>query len=126
MFDAGGTGVIDSDNLKVALRALGFDPSNQELRKLVADHSNDHSNTVDFQGFFQIMILKIDEDAEPEDADEAFEMFDKNGNHNICIEDLRHVANELGENLTEEELQEMLRGATMRRQVGDFEETKKS
>ena len=50
MFDAGGTGVIDSDNLKVALRALGFDPSNQELRKLVDDHSNDHSNR--FQNIF--------------------------------------------------------------------------
>ena len=126
MFDTNGSGCIDKDALKVALRALGIDPSNEELSQLVEDHARDSSETVDFQGFFQIMMMKIEEDAEPEDAEVAFELFDKNSNQNICIRDLRSVANELGEDMTDEDLQEMLQGASVRREVGDFSATKSS
>jgi Ca2+-binding EF-hand superfamily protein len=33
LFDTGGTGTIDSKELKVALRALGFEPKKDEMKK---------------------------------------------------------------------------------------------
>ena len=44
--------------------------------------------------------------------DEAFLLFDKDGDGDITFEDLRAVAEELNENMSEEELLEMLAGAS--------------
>lgn len=37
LFDAEGTGTIDAKEVRVALRALGFEPSRDELKRLVAE-----------------------------------------------------------------------------------------
>ena len=44
--------------------------------------------------------------------DEAFILFDKDGDGYITIDDLKAVAIELNETMTDEELEEMLAGAT--------------
>lgn len=37
LFDTNGSGMIDLQDLKVALRALGFEPQKEEIKKLVSD-----------------------------------------------------------------------------------------
>ena len=37
LFDTEGTGVIDAKELKVALKALGFEPRKEEVKKLIAE-----------------------------------------------------------------------------------------
>ncbi|CDJ69987.1 hypothetical protein, conserved [Eimeria necatrix] len=37
LFDAEGTGTIDAKEVRVALRALGFEPSRDELKRLIAE-----------------------------------------------------------------------------------------
>ena len=37
MFDADGSGTIDVKELKVAMRALGFEPKKEEIKKMIAD-----------------------------------------------------------------------------------------
>lgn len=49
---------------------------------------------------------------------EAFKVFDKNGDGVISVSELRHVMNNLGERLTDRELQQMFRNAD---QDGDGE-----
>ena len=44
--------------------------------------------------------------------DDAFRLFDKDGDGDITFEDLKAVAEELNENMTDEELIEMLAGAS--------------
>lgn len=39
-FDISGSGTIEAKNLKVVLRALGFDPSNEEISNLIRDLGN--------------------------------------------------------------------------------------
>lgn len=35
MFDTNGSGIIDLQDLKVALRALGFEPAKAEIKRLI-------------------------------------------------------------------------------------------
>ena len=53
LFDADGSGVIDIKELKVALRALGFEPKKDEIKKLISDinteqKDKENSNTIDY------------------------------------------------------------------------------
>ena len=48
MFDTAGLGIIDAKELKVALRALGFNPSNDEIKGLISQFDKDNTMRVDF------------------------------------------------------------------------------
>ena len=43
LFDADGSGTIDVKELKVAMRALGFEPKKEEIKKLVSEYDKDGS-----------------------------------------------------------------------------------
>ena len=62
LFDVDGSGTIEIKELKVALRALGFEPIKDEIKQLVSDLSTEkkeNSNTIDFNEFLQIMTAKM-------------------------------------------------------------------
>ena len=63
--------------------------------------------TIDFNDFLDIMTTKMSErDSEPELA-KAFILFSQNKDA-IEFEDLKRIAKELGENMSEDELKEMM------------------
>ncbi len=47
--------------MKVALRALGFEPSKDELKNLIGNFDKDNSGRIDFHEFLDIMITKMSE-----------------------------------------------------------------
>jgi hypothetical protein len=53
------SGTIDVKELKVALRALGFEPKKDEIKKLVADIDSTGSGRIDFSEFLTIMTAKM-------------------------------------------------------------------
>lgn len=57
-----------------------------------------------FITLFHVFFLKSEPDSK-EDILKAFKLYDQNGTGKISFENLKCVANEIGENLTDEELQ---------------------
>ncbi|KAG2446947.1 hypothetical protein HYH02_008101 [Chlamydomonas schloesseri] len=108
LFDTDGSGTIDAKELKVAMRALGFEPKKEEIKKMISEIDKDGSGTIDFEEFLTMMTAKMGERDSREEILKAFRLFDDDNSGSITIKDLRRVAKELGENLTEEELQEMI------------------
>ena len=112
-FDQGGVGKIKKKELKVILRALGFNPTNEELDRLV-DINNEGTgcDTIDFQEFMDIMLTKIEEKLSKDDIKYAFKKISnilKEGDGNfITCEDIQKMAENLDEKLTKEEIEEML------------------
>jgi centrin-1 len=112
-FDQGGVGKIKKKELKVILRALGFNPTNEELDKLV-DRNNEVAgcDTIDFQEFMDIMLTKIEEKLSKDDIKYAFKKISniiKEGDGEyITCEDIEKVAENLDEKLTKEEIEEMI------------------
>lgn len=53
------TGTIDAKELKVAMRALGFEPKKEEIKKMISDIDKDGSGTIDFQEFLEMMTAKM-------------------------------------------------------------------
>jgi Ca2+-binding EF-hand superfamily protein len=108
LFDTDGSETIDAKELKVAMRALGFEPKKQEIRKMINDIDRDGSGTIDFQEFLGMMTSKMSERDSREEILKAFRLFDDDNTGKITLNNLRRVAKEIGENMTDEELREMI------------------
>jgi centrin-1 len=108
LFDTDGSGSIDAKELKVAMRALGFEPGKEEIRKLISQVNRDGSGTVNFPEFLSMMTTKMGERDSTEEMIKAFRLFDDDETGKISFRNLKRVAMELGENITDEELQEMI------------------
>ena len=48
-----GSGEIDSKELKVAMRALGFEPKKEEIQKMISDVDDDGSGTIGYSRFIK-------------------------------------------------------------------------
>jgi hypothetical protein len=57
--DWGRAGTIDAKELKVAMRALGFEPKKEEVKKMISDIDKDGSGTIDFAEFLGMMTAKM-------------------------------------------------------------------
>lgn len=108
LFDSEGTGMIDTKELKVAIRALGFEPKKEEIKKMIAEIDKDGTGKISFEDFLSLMTVKMAEKDSKEEILKAFRLFDDDETGTISFKNLKRVAKELGENLTDEELQEMI------------------
>ncbi|TNN19416.1 Centrin-2 isoform 1 [Schistosoma japonicum] len=105
LFDTDKSGTIDIKELKVAMRALGFEPKKEEIRKLLTEFECDNKDSIDFSDFLKMMSLKMQDKDAKEEMLKAFRLFDDDETGKISFKNLKRVAKELGENLTDEELQ---------------------
>lgn len=108
LFDSEGSGKIDTKDLKVAIRALGFEPKKEEIKKMIADIDTKGTGKLSFEDFMQLMTVKMAEKDSKEEIMKAFRLFDDDETGKISFKNLVRVAKELGENLTDEELREMI------------------
>jgi len=97
--------------LKAAMRALGFEIKNDELKKMVTDVDTDGSGIIEFNEFLGMMTGKMGEKDSREDIEKVFKMFDDDSTTKITFKNLARVAEELGEEIDDEEMQDMLNQA---------------
>ena len=71
------------------------------------------SGTIDFPEFLALMTIKINSDDTEDEINEAFRVFDKEGNGFISSAELRHIMTHFGEKLTHGEVDEMIREADL-------------
>merc|ERR1712196_458325 len=97
LFDSDASGAIDVRELKAAMRALGFEVKNEELKKMVSDVDNDGNGTIEFAEFLEMMTGKMGEKDSREDIEKVFKLFDNDSTNKISFRNLARVAEELGE-----------------------------
>ncbi|GAA5893544.1 hypothetical protein JCM5296_007485 [Sporobolomyces johnsonii] len=108
LFDKRGAGTIPPSSLGDVLRALGQNPTQKEVQDL----ANQVGGDIDFGTFMN--ILNRPGGFEPAGtADEfirGFQVFDKEGNGYIGQGELKYILTSLGEKLSDEEVDELLKG----------------
>ncbi|KAJ3350540.1 hypothetical protein HDU83_009562 [Entophlyctis luteolus] len=130
LFDADHNGYIDVHELGDVMRSCGMDPTEEEVRAMIAVVDVDGTGTIDFDEFLLLSPCNLKilistkflagwymEDFRgetklhftPEKLEEAFRAVDVDGNGFISAADLIHVVKGLGEELSGEEALEMAR-----------------
>ncbi|KAI7953457.1 hypothetical protein MJO28_006004 [Puccinia striiformis f. sp. tritici] len=108
LFDKKGTGTISCESLGDLLRALGQNPTQAEVAELAASAPRD----IDFATFSAILNRPggFSPAGTAEDFIRGFRVFDKEGNGYIGAGELRYVLTSLGEKLSDEEVDELMKG----------------
>lgn len=107
LFDGDSIGYIDIKEVKVAMRALGFDPKKEELKKILSNVEL-NNGMVSYNDFYDLVETKILQRDPKEEIIKAFKLFDDDETGKITFKNLKRVAKELGENISDEEIQEMI------------------
>jgi centrin-1 len=109
LFDSDGSEKIASSELKVALRAIGYEPSAEQLAAMIKQTDRDGSGSIDFSEFLHLMQSKMSERDNKQAIQQAFQLFDHDSTGKIDLDKLRRIADSVGEgSMTDAELLEMI------------------
>ncbi|CAG8774582.1 13599_t:CDS:2, partial [Dentiscutata erythropus] len=92
LFDIDKDGALDPHELKV-----GFNEKKAEALEIIHKYDKNNEGVISFEDFNKVNEIR-----------KAFQLFDDDNTGKISLNNLKRIANELGENLDEEELQAMI------------------
>lgn len=111
LFDVDGSGTIDPNELKEAMKSLGFDTKNQTIYQMISDIDKDGKGYINFDEFLDALTVQMSTSDSKEDILKVFNLFDDDQTGYITLQNLKRVAKELGETMTDAELLEMIERA---------------
>merc|ERR1712167_424395 len=94
--------------LFVAIQALGFEPTVEEVDKMVKDIDADGNAIIEYNEFVAMMEDKVSGKDQTEEMKKAFKLFDEGSTGKITHAELKKVAGEIGEAMDDAELQEIM------------------
>merc|ERR1712072_804409 len=97
LFDTDKSGTIDAMELSFCIRALGFNPTKDEIRDMLDKIDQDDNGTVEFDEFVDLLSGRMDRKDPEEEMKDGFAMFDTDGKGFITWKDLQRVATELND-----------------------------
>jgi len=108
LFDAKKQGYLEKDQLGTVLRALGKNPTEKELKEILAEVGNNKIDLNQVKTIYKTKKLKTPYDQDKEMRD-AFKALDKENNGQIQEAELRQILGNLGDALTTQEVNALMR-----------------
>lgn len=111
LFDKQAKGSISKVQVGDYLRAIGYNPTNALVEEIVAN-SGDEVTLSELESLVKNNEEKLEQTTQGkvEDFVKAFQVFDKDGTGKVTPGDIRYLLTGLGERLTDEEVDELMKG----------------
>jgi len=91
LFDKDGNKEISTKELITVLRALGNNPTQEEIEQMIEEVDEDGSGTIDFGEFLEMMAKKLTRINIAQELNDAFKVYDKDGNGLVSLAELRYT-----------------------------------
>jgi len=108
LYDDRGDEQIPKHYLGEAIRALGLNPTQADIKKLLQDLRTERISLQQFQVIYERLSRQREQVAPEEEFIEGLRVFDKDGNGQIPATELRHLLTTLGERLTDDEVEQLI------------------
>ena len=108
LFDTNHSGSIDARELKAAMRALGHEVTKAMCREMFREVDKDPETALNFDDFCKIMAPRLKKADTRDEVMKVYELFDGDKQGYIGFRELRKMADDCGETMTDEELHEMI------------------
>mmetsp|Transcript_29296 Transcript_29296/g.32542 ORF Transcript_29296/g.32542 Transcript_29296/m.32542 type:complete len:151 (+) Transcript_29296:91-543(+) len=108
LFDQDGNGMISKEELGKVMKSLGQEPTSEQLDQMINEVDKDNSGTIEFDEFLQLMAKQMTKGDLQDELREAFKAFDQNGDGKISKAELKKVMEGLGENLSDQDISDMI------------------
>eukprot|EP00826_Nyctotherus_ovalis_P058058 TRINITY_DN7959_c0_g4_i1.p1 TRINITY_DN7959_c0_g4~~TRINITY_DN7959_c0_g4_i1.p1 ORF type:complete len:168 (-),score=76.31 TRINITY_DN7959_c0_g4_i1:34-537(-) len=104
LLDIDGSGCINSEEMRKAMDSLGLEMRKPYVYAMLAGLEKEAT----FEEFVGRVKGQLEFKDEREKVERAFEMFDEDNSQSINLSDLTKMAKDLGENVSKEELREII------------------
>ena len=108
LFDSDSSGAVSVNELVEAMQSLGLEQKNEAVFNMIKEIDTDGSGELEFQEFLEMMTARLTNKTPRADIERVFKLFDNDRTGEISLDNLKRVASELGEEVSNEELQEMV------------------
>ena len=112
LFDTDGSGSIDAEEISKVVNNQDMQSRNPVLFELV-NHLTTLDGEIDFETFLEAICEKIGNVRTREGVNRMFELYDTEGTGQVDFDSIKRVARELGENLNDDELKNMMHHASV-------------
>lgn len=114
LFDKDGSGYINSRELLTVMRAFKQDPTKAEVQHLMQELDTNGNGKIEYEEFEKYMADHYRSVEESNSSMmEAFKLFDKDGSGKIDADELKEAMMRLGDKLSKEEAEDMIRTADL-------------
>jgi centrin-1 len=90
------------------VRALGFELKKEEIKHIFDELDKDLNQEVTLEEFVKMMTPRMGDRDSREEIEKVFKLFDEDNTGYITFRNLKKICNDLGENLNDDEIQEMI------------------
>jgi Ca2+-binding EF-hand superfamily protein len=115
LFDTNGDGRINVREIRGAMQSIGYDEKNPTVYEVITELDNPrnkNSGGATFNDFCQTVNYRVPDKETNEDLRRVFNLFVDPNSDTTSLESIKKVADELGENIEELELNAMLNKAS--------------
>eukprot|EP00092_Neocalanus_flemingeri_P067053 GFUD01081778.1.p1 GENE.GFUD01081778.1~~GFUD01081778.1.p1 ORF type:complete len:149 (-),score=57.02 GFUD01081778.1:133-579(-) len=112
-FDINSDGKLSSGELMPALQSLGFDPTNDDIKRIMDAADNDGDGMIEYESGEFVALLDELEDEPYDKVLEAFKFLDKNGDGQISADELRQLVTTHGSPMSEGDADKLIARADL-------------
>ena len=122
-FDKDGNGTVEPEEISEVMKVLGVNLSLEELNDIMSNLDENGDGVMDFDEFVLMMDRRMSINSQRAEIEQTFKVFDKNGDGKITFEELKEVLTQLGEEVSDKDVMDMIKEADFNGDGAiDFEE----
>ena len=107
LFDEDGSGTIDPTEVTQILSHLGLDKRNPIVYQMITDMQG-RTKAINFDDFLAIVVNRLGDVKSREGLAKLYQVYDTDGTGILDFEKFKTVAREIGENLNDDQILEMM------------------